>query len=108
MGVVFMAAVLMCRPLLCTLSNLFGSDLAAVPIADVPYSITGQTDPVWSLLSMRLLAPQVVPASFFIKDSSDSLSLCILDMLVPGQSSVQSDSQVCGGVFLWQFSSIHV
>ena len=56
---------------------------------------------------MRLLAPKVVPASFVIKDSL-LIALCILDMLVPGQSSVQSDSEVCGGLFLWQIFSIHV
>ena len=41
MGVVFMAAVIRHKPLLCTLSNWFVFDLAAVAIADVPYSITG-------------------------------------------------------------------
>ena len=41
-------------------------DLAVVPHAVMPYSSTGLTLPVYSLLRVTVSAPHVVPANFFM------------------------------------------
>ena len=45
------------------------SDLAVVPHAVIPYSSTGLTPPVCSLLGVTVSVPHVVPASFFMRAS---------------------------------------
>ena len=68
-GVDFMAPVMMRVAWFCTLLSRSKLDLAVVPHAVMPYSSTGLTLPVYSLLRVTVSAPHVVPANFFVRAS---------------------------------------
>ena len=69
MGVVFSPPVMSHMPTFCSLVSLLLLLFAAVAHAADPYSSTGRTFPVYTCLRMLLLAPHLVPASFFMRDS---------------------------------------
>ena len=68
-GVDFMAPVMMRVACFCTLLTRSKLDLAVVPYAVMPYSSTGLTLPMYSLLRVTVSAPHVVPANFFMRAS---------------------------------------
>ena len=68
-GVDFMAPVMMRVAWFCTLLTRSKLDLAVVPHAVMPYSSTGLTLPVYSLLRVTVSAPHIVPANFFMRAS---------------------------------------
>ena len=68
-GIDFMDLVMMRVAWFCTLLTRSKLDLAVVPHAVMPYSSTGLTLPVYSLLRVTVSAPHVVPANFFMRAS---------------------------------------
>ena len=70
-GVDFMAPVMMRVAWFCTLLTRSKLDMAVVPHAVMPYSSTGLTLLVYSLLrvTVTVSAPHVVPANFFMRAS---------------------------------------
>ena len=62
----FMAPVMMQVAWFCTLLSQLKLDLNVVPHTIMPYSSTGPTLPVYSLLRVTASAPHVVPANFFM------------------------------------------
>ena len=62
----FMAPMMMRVAWFCTLLTRSKLDLAVVPHAVMPYSSTGLTLPVYSLLRVTVSAPHVVPARDFL------------------------------------------
>ena len=63
-GVDFIALVMMRVAWFCNLLTRSKLDLAVVPHAVMPYSSTGLTQPVYSLLRVTVSAPHIVNANF--------------------------------------------
>ena len=68
MGVVFSPPVMSRMLAFCTLASLLVLLCAAVAQAVDPYSITGRMLPMYTCLRILLLAPLLVPVSFFMRD----------------------------------------
>ena len=91
----FMAPVMMRVAWFCTLLARSKFDLAVAPHAVMPYSSTGLTLPVYSLLRVTVSAPHVVPANFFMRASRTlALASAFFSLLFPGQPLVESHPQV--------------
>ena len=87
----FMASVMMRVAGFCTLLTRSKLDLAVVLHAFMPYSSTGLTLPVYSLLRVTVCAPHVAHADFFMRATR---TFSFFGLLFPGQPLVKSHPQV--------------